>query len=266
MGTFAVLLGDENLDYKAVGKALAKAKKIPFQDAIPMARKCGGLIEENLAPEAAEALAASLKEAGLDARAVAQDSLAQLPPALPVKTLVLGDGSLRVAAEGNKTLDVPLGMIALVAAAAFRVSTEKTVVTQEGSSAAAKTLEKGLRLATMMPIKFTKEEKTEKQGKTDFLLYMDLYLRTPAQRLRITGANFDYKFLGEKMTYSSLTNFRLLVQGMAKLASSAVLNMGTKIIAGNRPMLEMTYASLEDLDRESRCLLSVRGDAPGKRS
>ncbi len=264
MGTYAVLLGDENLDCTVLGQALAKAKKMPFQDAMPVARKCGGLVEEDMEAEAAEALAANLKEAGLDARAVAQDSLVQLPPALPVKTLALGEGSLRMTLEGNETLDVPLDTIALVATAAFTVSTEKTVVTQEGSSAAAKTLEKTLQIATMMPIKFTKKEKIEQRSETDFLLYMDLYLRYPAKHLRIDGAKFDYKFLGEKMTYSSLTNFRLLVQGMAKLAASAVLNIGTKIIAGNRPMREMTYASLDDLDRESRCILSVRGDAPRK--
>ena len=55
MGTFAVLLGDENLDYKALGHALAKARKIPFQDAIPIARKSGGLIEEDMEAGAAEA-------------------------------------------------------------------------------------------------------------------------------------------------------------------------------------------------------------------
>ncbi len=264
METFAVLLGDENLDYKALGTALAKAKKIPFQDAIPMARKCGGLVEEDMEPAAAEALAASLKEAGLDARAVRQDSLVQLPQPIPVKTLTLGEGKLSVTVEGNETLEVPLNTISLVAAAAFTVSTEKTVVTQEGSGAGAKILEKGLRMATMMPIKFTKEEKIEKQGKTDFLLYMDLYLRGPAKRLRIAGGSLNYKFLGEKMTHSSLTNFRLLVQGMAKLTPCATHNTGTKIIAGNRPMREMTYSSLGDLDRESRRLLSVRGDGPAK--
>ncbi|MFH1724631.1 MAG: hypothetical protein ABII00_08415 [Elusimicrobiota bacterium] len=265
MGAYAVLISDESIDYTALGQALAKAKKMPFQDAIPVARKCGGLIEEDMEAEAAEALAADLKGAGLDARAVAQDSLARLPPALPVKTLALGEGSFRITLEGNETLDVPLDTIALVAAAAFTVSTEKTVVTQEGSGAAAKALEKTLRMATMMPIKFTKETKIQKRGETDLLLYMDLYLRDPAKRLRMDSAALDYRFLGEKMTYSSLTNFRLLVQGMAKLAASAVLNMGTKIIAENRPMREMAYASLDDLDRESRCILSVRGDAPPKR-
>lgn len=263
MGTFAVLLGDENLDYKALGHALAKARKIPFQDAIPMARKSGGLIEEDMEAEAAEALAASLKEAGLDARAVAQETLAKLPPALPVKTFELVEGGLRVTVEGGESLEIPLDTISLVAAAAFTISTERTVVT-EGSGTAAKALEKGIQLATMMPIKFTKEKKIEKQEKKDFLLYMDLYLRNPAKHLRIDSAKLDYKFLGDSMTYSSLTNFRLLVQGMAKLTAAGVHNLGTKIIAGNQPMAGMTYGSLDDLDRESRRLLSVRGDSPRK--
>ena len=72
--------------------------------------------------------------------------------------------------------------------------------------------------------------------------------------------------IGPFMAPSILANFQSLVRGMTKLAPDALKNKGTRVIAEAKPLREMTYTSLDDLDRESRCILSAQlgaRDQPG---
>jgi hypothetical protein len=242
-GAFKVILTKPELpEPMVVARALAAIRKTPVQDQVQAARSSWGVIAENLEAQDGQILANALNEAGLASALV--PALSPLPEAKPV---VRWDPSV---AED----------LILIAAAGITITSTTTKSIKEGPTSAQKLLNTGILLTTGLPIHFGGKERTveKTQQNSDLLLYLDLVYKNPARRRRLDAQQFDYSFLKERKLYFILGNFKLMLGDLARQVPAAWRNHGTKVLLENKPIPTMGYESLDDLERETRWLLTLQ--------
>lgn len=234
-------------DPTRIARALALFHKTPLQDQVRSAKTSWGLISLSLDAAGAQELIGHLAEEGLEALSMPSSSLAAVPTVESLKKLELNG--------------LPYDTLTLIAAAVVNKTTKTTVRKVEGGrTAAEQILNAGILMTTGLPIKLGKDKKiVEKvQEQSELLFYMDLLFKDPAKRFRIDALQFDYSFLKERKEYSVMNNFKLLLNDFVTLAPKAWHNRGTDILLQNKPIREMGYESLADLERETRWFLTLQ--------
>lgn len=247
-GAWTVLLKKADaFDPPAVSKALAAHRKVPALDTAAEAKRCWGVVAEGLAAAAAQELVRALAAQGLEAALVLDGSA---PPAPPAARAVKEDWT-----------GLPWAEVCLVAAAAFPRAVSSTVTVKEGPDAKQRLVGLGLMLVTGIPVRVGPKarEVTKTVESAEPVFYLDVALGRPVRRLRVDGQSFDYSVLGAAMGPSVLQNFKTLVAAAAAQAPAAARGRGTRILIEGRPLREMGYAGLDDLDRECRWLLALSG-------
>ena len=244
---YCVLLKAQNsLKPTELARVLAAARKVPMMDLLNAAKACWGILEEDLPEAEARQWAGRLEAAGLAAVAVPRGLLEDLPEA--------------ATAAAESWARVVWTRVALVSASAINQTSSKTVITKEGPDIGQKAMKLGIMMATGLPINVGPQEREVARTveTSDLLFYLDIVLKDPDSRLRVDAQAFDFSVLGGAMTYSVVTNFRALVEAAAAKAPGALLGRGTRILLSGKPVREMGYASLKDVERESRWLLTLR--------
>ncbi|MBI5244941.1 MAG: hypothetical protein HY922_14840 [Elusimicrobia bacterium] len=264
---YAVLISEEgHLRPADIARALAAARKIPFQDAIQSAHKCWGIVEEGVSKEAAEADAHALNQAGLKALAIPAGLLEDVPAARSIKRMDFSPAGLFPGPESEQgqAQRVAWERLALIAAAGYRETEVWKAPPGEGSDPAKKMLKMSITLLTGMPTSLGLGQKpAEKKAEvSDFVFILDMVFKEPPERLRIEAGRFDFSCLKERMLCGGLGNFKLLSAELAKAAPKALLSRGAKVLLENRPVREMGYDGPADLERESRWLLTLKALKP----
>ncbi|MBI3549143.1 MAG: hypothetical protein HY078_08905 [Elusimicrobia bacterium] len=258
--TYAVLLkGPGAWEPVKVAEAYAAVMKVPFQDASQQLRGHWGIVAESLSEAVAKNLAAKLLSAGLDATILPKNLLEDLPEPLLTCKAEWDDASLHLLPKSGERVTLAWTRLALIATTSYREVIRKTVKGQEGPSIAQKAASLGLSMATGLPINIGgKAREVEKvQETTEPIFFLDLCERKPLRRFRIDFGDFNYACLGSRMGYSSVSNFRALVETIAAKAPSAARNQGTTALLDGKPVHALGYDSLKDLDRECRRLLTL---------
>jgi hypothetical protein len=113
---------------------------------------------------------------------------------------------------------------------------------------------------TGLPIGMGKSKEVSKEVRgTELSFYMDL-LTAGGARLRLTSNDLDFSGLKEKKTYSSQVNFRVLCGELAAFAPGAWKNAGLYAMLEGRPLAQLPYEALDDLEKETlRLALARRG-------
>lgn len=258
---YAVLLRKpEQLDFHALAEALARRRSVPVLDAMPEARSCWGIIGEGQDEPAAKDEAAALTTAGFEALALPQNLLADLPAAVHVARAELGPGQSEFFGADVAPHRVKAEEGVLLCAAVLKREATQTITMQKNVGLAGKALQVGLLMATGIPIRTASMRKEEQKTVSSPELWgvLDLVLKDPDRRLRILSESFDYSCLKEDKAYDSLGNLRALARRLAALWPEAGRNRGLRFILEGKPQRDMGYASLSDLERESRWLLTLR--------
>lgn len=238
---YAVIL-TKDVKTMDLARALAAIKKVPEQDVINGARRAWGIVEDDLSEGQAKALAASLEARGLDALSLPRTLIEEPPAAQTIPTLP--------AFKPER--------LAVLGAAGFKITTAKTVKTVEGPDATQRAINIGL-LAAGMPFKVgpKKQEVVKTVEEAELVFYLDLHLKDPVEHLRVNAQDFDYSCLGARKVYSAMVNFRQIVCDLADASPNARRSRGSTILLEQRPVREMGYDGLPDLERECRWLLTL---------
>ncbi|MCB4757148.1 MAG: hypothetical protein LHV69_09025 [Elusimicrobia bacterium] len=242
-----------------VAKVLVEYKKVPMPDAMHVARRLWGIIEEKTTGEEALKLKLCLEGAGLASMILPFDVLAPLPGEEMVKKAVFSDVGLKAECRPGSIDEFLWADLKVVGAAGIHQQSISTTTETTGPSAAVQALNMGILLSTGIPIKFGGKKKTveKTEVKEELVFFLDLLFRNPARRLRIDAQNFDYSFLEARKTYSAYTNYRMLVGDVAQAASGALHSRGTRILLERMPVSNMGYESLIELERECRWLFTL---------
>jgi len=261
---YSVLIAEEaDLRPADIARALAAARQVPFQDMMHSARRCWGIVEERLGKAEAAAAAAALSGAGLRAAAIPGSLVSELPEAEPVLRMQFSSDGLfpETRAGGGR---VPWTRLALIAAAGFRQAEAPKPAAGEALEPAKKLLKLGFTLATGLPtsLGLGKPPLAPTAPGAELILFLDLVLRDPERRLRIEGARFDFSGLKKRMLYDVLGNCRQLTADLAAAAPAARRNRGARVFIESRPLREMGYDALSDLERECRWLRTLEALRP----
>lgn len=225
----------------ALAQALAPVLKRPAVDLAPVMRRSWGLVELDADEASAKQQAAALSAAGLPALAVPSNLVEDLP-----------------AAEKLQGLSVP-APTTLIAAAAFTQRSARTVKTEEGPSTGERALGLGITLATGLPPSLFgvggKKQVEKTVESSELLYYAEAYAGSPLRRFRLDAQDFDYSCLGEQKGYDAPGNFRKALQALA--GGARTLNAGVEGLLSGRPVRQLGYESLADLEREARWLLTL---------
>lgn len=263
--TYAVLIsGQAPARLADIAQALAAARKVPFQDMMQAVRRSWGIIEDGAAKPAAEATVQALEKAGIKSVAVPSNLVEELPPAEPLAGAQFSpDGLFPVSKEGGAPRLVWQNL-ALVAAAGYKETEIRHIANPENPDMAKKLLKTGLLLMAGIPPGFggAKKQPPKAVEVSDLVFVLDLVFKEPARRLRIDARHFDFSCLKERMRYDALGNFKILLDDAARLAPLALLNRGAMVLLEKRPVREMGYEALSDMERECRWLLTLEALKP----
>jgi hypothetical protein len=236
-----VLTRREALKPAALAQALAPVLKRPAVDLAPAMRRCWGLVELDADEASAREQAAALEAAGFPALAVPANLVEDLP-----------------AGEKLTTLS-PAGPVALLAAAAFTRRDARVVKVEEGPSTGQRALGLGITLATGLPPSLFgvggKKEVEKKVESSELYYYADLYAGSPVRRLRVDAQDFDFSLLGERKGFDAPGNFRKVLETLRP--GAARLNTGAEGLLAGKPVRELGYETVADLEREARWLLTL---------
>lgn len=251
-----VLRAPTRFDMKAVAAVLAGCGLLTAENWLPVVRRCWGIVAEPSVAEEAEALATALSAAGLAAVAVPVSLLEEPPTALIVtKADLSGDGfdilAGRAGAEAQRLVWTHMKVLS---AGAVSETSRKTVA--EGPSAGGKALRFGATLVTGLPLMGGKS-KTRQVSEERRTPFIEMIFVSPARRIRILAAEFDYMVLGPKMSCSAELNFRALVSELASRAPGALRGKGARAVLSKAPSGELDYESFDDAQREERWLLAL---------
>jgi len=241
---FAVLRADKDAhDAMELARILAAVRETPLQDQVLEAKAAWGILGEDLSRSEAEALQHALHSAGLECGIGPMSALVALPAA-------------QVVVRRDALPPVPP---TLIAAAALTVTTTSRSG-QRGPSGFQKAASAALMMTTGIPIKVggrkRSVETTHDQERLVF--FADLYYGAPSKRLRIDASHFDYSCLGGRMLHHAQGNLKILLGDVLESAPDAWTNHGARVLLQGRPIRTMGYGSLDDLERESRWLLTLR--------
>jgi hypothetical protein len=247
------------VDPQAVAKGLAAFQKIPVLDAIQKAKKAWGIPAEHLDEAQAAACVQALGVAGVRAEAVASESLAILPDPTLIAGMQMFPTRWHLKEKSGKSHEIAPGDLNILAACAIKETRSATTQKTIGPSAGQKLASFGIMMATGLPIRIGPKKQTIEATAehSELFFYAELHAVQKAMRFRIDAQHFDYGVLGAAKDASIIQNFPKLLQMFAQAAPAALQNRGAQIWLAHRPLLEMGYQSLHDLDRECRWLLTL---------
>lgn len=227
-----------------LARALAAARETPVQDQVIAAKGAWGIVADDLVESEARALKEALLSSGVECALGPASALVDLP-----------------SLEAAPTVEaLPAAHPALIAVAALTVTTTKTVTEEKGPSGAQKAASAAIMMTTGLPIKVGGRKRSVEKTKEEqnLAFYADVHYESPSRRLRIDASHFDFSCLNERMLYHAQGNLKLLIGDLVGAAPEAWQNHGTQILLEGKPIREMGYGSLADLEREERWLLTLR--------
>jgi hypothetical protein len=250
----------DKFEVPPVAEVLAREKKLLIADAALAARRCWGFAADNVEKSVSDRLAMALNSAGIGGVSIPVSLVEPLSPVTPVNKIEFLEGALNLWAKTGESLRVTSQALTLVAAVCYRQTTKKEVKVQEGPDLKQQAVRMGIFMTTGIPLGLGRKPKevVKVTESSDLVYGLDLCQKEGAMRLRILAEDFDYSCLKGKMTYNTIENFRSLIEAITHSSPLALRNRGTRVLIERRPINNMGYDTIEDMERESRWLLTLR--------
>jgi hypothetical protein len=229
------------------------------------ARRCSGALVEHVGESEAAQAVASAESVGLRVLLCSDSDI----PALPAPTEVRGfrweaENLVFVSSGGPGDVSIPWPHLVLAAAAPLKETTTETHVTRQSPSGGERALRIGLTLTTGLPLGFGKEKEIRRtETHTDYALRLDLYTLHPITRYHLEAASFHFAGLGDRLGAGARENLRTFVDEVVRRAPGLRQNRGLRALHEGTPLSALGYERMDDVDRESRWLLTLALHASG---
>lgn len=239
------------------GPILIQATGLTPLDVQPLLRKSQGILCHGLDAPKAQAAADALMSADIHVAVVPAGTIADPPAPWPLKEAELSPGGLRVVTDvyGNRT-DIPWTDIAVVAAAHVVkvVTSTKTEVKKPGIAKrimfyGAQVAVMGAPLVRMRPTTITKT-----YDEAIRMCSLAILSVNPLRHFRVDATQFNYAYLGERLSNSSAFNFAALVTDTLAFAANAATNLTPEDMNGVATRWPV-YASPHDLEKRMAWML-----------
>lgn len=254
--SFSVILKDPFHSAEKAAEFLAGALGVPKDEASEAYKKHPGSLLEGAELEKASALNLKASAAGFATAIIDDEDLAALPPAVPVSKLEPTASGLYYFSAGARQRLAMEGL-RLLAVNALDVETAPVELPQQQEATLLETL-RNKYFPFRLPVKLVDVPKASDLKTKDTVFTADIVTRGPqAVRLTWTYDAFDYSGLGDKKTYSSLENLRLLMDAIAALAFTAGRNRLLAAFLKKEPLAPFRNPTAAAYEKELRWLLTI---------
>ncbi len=259
-GFTLVLLNDDPIgSAKMIAQALAAARKVPVLDVTREARSCWGLVGEFRPEEEAIATVAALKELGIPSTMVLTAHLFPLAGVQIARKIEIEAGGFRCKMSRGMTPLIPWSAPSFLAGAIIKTSSFKNVERREGPSKSEKLIRMSITMATGIPIPGGRTRTVNtRQETTSVMAVLDIGLDKPAGRIRMEGDRIDLSYLGDRRTYDSLGNFKIMISEAAARMAPENVNFGARTIMAKPSATNPGYDNLGELEREEKWMMARR--------
>jgi hypothetical protein len=207
-----------HLDINTFPPLLAQHAGLAKADATRACMRAGGIVAENLAPAAAEALAQAMRDLGEDCFVVSAAEVVALPPEQHIHSARFGRADWHPLDAAGHEHAAPWQDALTLSAAHLALTTTRTVSTSG--------LAVHLNSATRMPVGDGSGRYQVKSSSVHTLV--DLAFANPLRLYRLDGREFDYSILGEQRGNSSEENIQALVRWLVYAAPRLHANFDTQ--------------------------------------
>lgn len=235
---WVILKRPEGFDFRELSSAVSKVLQIPAADAAGRLRRNWGILMKTADQGLARNFSRGLAVAGFDTVIIPAPELRPLPEVKTIRKASLSERGVSITGAVEGESEIPWGAFApaMVCAGSFFIDEgqgrEGKNTFQEGPGLSDVVKGVALMVATGMPSFKNFKPKKEKEAaasRQKMVSYLDVVSRVFAFRVR--GDSFDYSYLGSRKEYSSLLNFRKLVNDALSFLPWAVRGRGAAALA-----------------------------------
>jgi len=258
---FAVIIESEHdLNFGSISRALAAWRQVPLQDATFQAKKCWGIVDENLTEENARRLVQFLSDAKIRSIITPQNKLPLLPAKIELHHVFIVEAGLTGKTNEGREHILAWENMRVISAAAFKSTTVKKIREKRGPSGAEKAFKIGILLTTGIPLPIGGKDKIVEKtvSQTELNFSLTIITSDPSAHYLIPADNIDYSFLKERKTFTVMGNFKTVLGDVLSKATRAKRSRGTQILQSSQPVSSMGYESYPDVERECRWLFLLK--------
>lgn len=243
---------DERVDLAAAGDAIAR---VLGESAYDMRRKmvdASGILWHSLDETTARQMAKALSEAGVPATFRAHRSLRKTGPRMETTHIVLGHEGVEFGLDKENRHVHYRGIILMNCARVKGEFTEKRQYTGKSNAAATHSHHIHGRIADAQPIYHTYQERDPTRT------FLDIFVTDPDNIIRLESQTVKYPNAGIPLGFSSMENFRRLVDALAYRCQGAVTNIGVDVLLGRGGTWpDVTFDSEKEFDRHNLWMLQL---------
>ena len=254
---YVILSRSDQFDLTGLADLLSRSLCTPRFDVITHLKHSWGLLHKAHMIAKAEELQQKLAQAGIETFILSATELKTVPHPMVLKKAIPEPGGLVFQEEGqNKFL--AWNDITLLCAG----EVEETIQMKETLPSDGKAMKwmarTGLSVTTAVAIAYERSKKREvTKERTDSSYYLDLIAKGGLKSVRILGNSFDYSYLGGRMGYNALINFKNLALDIAKFLPNVTKNQGMRAMENKTVMRNLKYGGLKNFENEKLWLMQL---------
>jgi hypothetical protein len=239
--------GAERPTIEQLKRAFSGVPGLLAPDALPLCKETFGAIVRGFSEVQAAALQAGLKAEGVETEIIEHSQWPVLPVTKTIRRLECAPEALMIYDPYGRKFPVEWGQVMLIAAGSVRQATFERKRTE--------LVETKIKLVHGIPIperKVTVGFSTQEgEAKAD---RVEIVLTGGVAQYSIEAKDFNYAYLGERVTQNPAVNFALLLRDLVNYAPGAKLNRGATAML-TEPPSSVSYPHKNSLQDEIQWML-----------
>ncbi|MCG2724672.1 MAG: hypothetical protein L6420_00215 [Elusimicrobia bacterium] len=244
MDSYSVILKNSDEERLKIQNFLKDYYSFDEEKTLAFLKQSPGFLSENKTIEKAEEIYKKAKEKNLQTLIINDKDIPQPPKPLSLEKMEIKTSGFFYIAKSIKEY-LSFEKINMIATGIISEECPETS-TNNLSFTLQEIIEK------LLNIKKTEDSASVAKVNTrkELIFYMDIFLSESPYRLRIKHDNLDYSFLEKEKSYSSLENFKILLNKFAALSLKAIKNKTTNAILNKEPLSSFIYDSIDSYEKE----------------
>ena len=248
MDSYSVILKNSNEERTHIQTFLKDYYSFDNEETLAFLKKSPGFLIENATMEKAEETHKKAKEKNLQTLIIADENIPRLPKPLSFGKMEIETSGFNYISASIKD-HIPFESVTMVTTGIINTDCPETSTESLSLELHQKT-EKLLNLEKTEIPSDTKSFYAKATKDKELIFYMDIFMTESPFRLKIKHNDFDYFFLGKEKTYSSIENFKILLDKFTTLSLKAYRNKTTNAILKKELLSGFIYDSPEAYEKE----------------
>jgi hypothetical protein len=258
---FVVLKQSDHFDLQGLADVLSRSLGMIRLDVTTQLKRSWGLLHKTPELERAKELQQEFEREGIQTFVLPASELKAVPQPKVLKKGVPEQEGLGYEEEGQNKL-LPWHGVVLLCAGEIEETMRVTETLPPDGEAKKWLMRTGLSVTTAVAISYERSKKREvNKQEASSTHYLDLVAKGDFESVRILGDSFDYSYLGNRMGYNALLNFKSLVLDVGKFLPDVTKNRGMRAMESGAVVQNMRYGGFDDFENEKLWLMQINRDS-----